>query len=166
MKQNYDIKTIQTSNLNITSQQLEGDVNETLLKIIKRNFEGVCNKGGYVMKNTIELVNRSIGKVQTIDNISYINYNITYSCNIIIPSVDTEYECIVDSKSKVGLIAYIKIEETDTIKESPFIIIVPKEYVTDDKYESINNNQKIKIKVRSFRIKYLAKQIQIVGSLL
>ena len=71
----------------------------------------------------------------------------------------------VETKNKVGVISYIKLQEDDTIKESPYIIIIPKEYMDDNQFESVKVNDKIKVRVKSYRIKYMAKQIQIVSEL-
>ena len=52
------------------------------------------------------------------------------------------------------------------MKDSPFIIITPKEYLDEAMFDNIKVNDKIQIKVKSFRIKYLSKQIQIVSTIL
>ena len=56
-----------------------------LLNTIKKRYEGVCNKDGYILKNSIELLNRSIGNSKIIDNKPYIIYDITYKAKIISP---------------------------------------------------------------------------------
>lgn len=165
MKSNYITSILSTTNVNIRPCDLSEDINQVILLNLKKRYEGVCNKDGYIIKDSIELINRSIGEIKTINNSSFINFNVTYSSDIIYPSVDSEYETYVETKNKVGIISYIKLQEDDTIKESPYIIITPKEYIDDKVFESIKVNDKIKVKVKSYRIKYMAKQIQIVSEL-
>jgi len=155
-----------TTSINISPDKIRGDINKLILFILKKKYEGVCNKDGFILKDSITLVNRSIGEIRTINNKSIINYKITYRADIITPSINDKFICHVDTINKLGVIAYIKLHDDDNMKESPFIIIIPKEYIDDEEtYKSISVNDKITIQLKSFRIKYLAKQIQIVATL-
>ena len=91
--------------------------------------------------------------------------NVSYSSDIIYPSVGSVYDSIIQTKNKVGIISYIQIHEDDTMENSPYIIITPKEYMSEEVFDTLKVNEKITIKVKSFRIKYMAKQIQIVAEL-
>jgi len=166
MKDQYHSFVILTTNVNIKPNRLKGDINKTILNLLRNKYEGVCNKDGYIINDSIELINRSIGEIKTINNESLINYNITYRCNIISPSIDSIYDSYVESVNKLGIISYIKLKETDTMKDSPFIIINPKEYLDDTVFDKTKVNDKIQIKIKSFRIKYLSKQIQIVSTII
>ncbi len=165
MKEDYITSILLTANVNIKPQNLQGDINQLILDGIKRKYEGVCNKDGYILKDSIELVERSIGQVKTINSESLINYNINYKADIITPSEGDKYECYVETINKLGIIAYLKINDEDTMKDSPFIIIVPKEYVDEGDFESIKVNDKLSVKVNSFRIKYKSTHIQVVATL-
>jgi DNA-directed RNA polymerase subunit E'/Rpb7 len=165
MKSKYITSILSTTNVNIHPSDLSSDINQMILLNLKKRYEGVCNKDGYIIKDSIQLINRSIGQIKTINNISFINFNVTYSSDIIYPSIDSEYETYVETINKVGIISYIKLNEDDTLKDSPYIVITPKEYIDDKVFESIKVNDVITVKVKSFRIKYASKQIQIVSEL-
>lgn len=165
MSQKYTTTILSTTNVNINPRDLIGDVDKMILLNLKKRYEGVCNKDGFIVKDTIQLVNRSIGEIKTINNHSFINFNVSYSSDIIYPSVGSVYKSIVQTKNKVGIISYIQINEDDTMEKSPYIIITPKEYMSEEVFDTLNVNEKITIKVKSFRIKYMAKQIQIVAEL-
>ena len=165
MKSKYITSILSTTNVNIHPSNLSSDINQMILLNLKKRYEGVCNKDGYIIKDSIQLINRSIGQIKTINNISFINFNVTYSSDIIYPSINSEYDTFVETINKVGIISYIKLNEDDTLKDSPYIIITPKEYIDDKVFESIKVNDKITIKVKSFRIKYASQQIQIVSEL-
>ena len=155
-----------TTSLNIKPSRIKGDINQLLLHILKKKYEGVCNVDGYIMKDSIELLSRSIGEIKTINNESILTYNITYKSDVISPSEGDKFECKVETINKLGIISYIQAKENDTSKDSPFIIIIPKEYIDEDTFSSINIHDTIKVEIKSFRIKYLLKQIQIVATLL
>ena len=130
---------------------------------LKKNNENLCNENGFVVENGINIINRSYGDVLTIDGDSVINYNITYKIKTINPQKDDLIEeCVVNSISKMGIISYINYEDKDNIKESPLLIIVPNEYINDN---DIKINDKINVSVLDSRIKYKAKQIQVVAKI-
>ena len=160
----YKSTQLLTTTLNIEQNKITGNINQLILNNIKKRYEGVCNKDGYIEKGSIKLVNRSIGKLNLIDNKSIILYNITYEANIISPSDGLILTCIINSNNKMGLIGYIKNKEGDTLEDSPFIIIVPREYFkNEDTASSINDGDSIEVEIIKSRTKYLAKQIQLVA---
>ena len=160
----YYSSQILTTSINIEPQYIKGDISKLILYNIKKRYEGVCNKDGYIEKDSIELINRSIGESRIIDNKSYIIYHITYKACIVSPSIGNVLKCIVNSNNKMGLIGCIKKKDTDSIKDSPFIIIVPAEFYDDpDILSTIKIGDTVEVKIENFRTKYLAKQIQIVA---
>ena len=114
-----------TTSINVEAKNIKGDINELLYKYLKQKYEGVCNKDGYVQKDSLQIINRSIGEVKTINNTSYIIYNITYKANIYSPTKGSQLNVTVNSITKMGIIAYLKDKEEDTIETSPFIVIIP-----------------------------------------
>ena len=158
----YKSTQLLTTSINIKCNNIKGDINKLILYNLKKRYEGVCNKDGYIMKNTIELINRSIGELLLIDTKSHIMYNITYKCDIISPSIGNKIKCVVNSNNKMGIIGYIKDDDVKTIDDSPFIIIIPNEYFTDTDISTIKIGDILNVKIENFRTKYLAKQIQLV----
>ncbi len=136
-----------------------------LLHHLKKEYERKCHNNGYVLPDSIEIVQRSVGKIETINNESFIKYNINYKNKSIIPTKDDIFECIIDSITKMGVIAYLDYKETDesTIKESPLLFIIPKEFLPEGKIDQLQKNSKINVKVMDTRIKFLSEQIQIIG---
>ena len=108
MSRNYISKQLLTSSINIPTDRLRGDINETILRQIKKRFEGTCNQDGFIEKDSIEITNRSLGELKTINNKSYIVYNITYKANVISPSIGDKIKCVINSNNKMGLIGYIQ----------------------------------------------------------
>ena len=160
----YFSSQILTTTINIEPRNIKGDISKLVLYNLKKRYEGVCNKDGYIKKDSIEIVNRSIGMMKIIDNVSYITYHITYKALVISPSIGDKISCIISSNNKMGLIGYVKDNEIDTIEDSPFVIIIPREYFSDvSDIDDININDKINVVIDNYRTKYLGKQIQIVA---
>ena len=162
-EENYRSTQLLSTTINIKPDKLKGNINKTLLYLLKKRYEGMCNKDGYIENNTIELINRSLGNIKVLNNMSYLTFNLTYKASVISPSIGNKIKCIVNSNNKMGLIAYIKQNKDDTIEDSPFIIIIPKEFFEGVNPESIKVNDEINVEVINFRTKYLSKQIQIVS---
>ena len=116
-------------------------------------------------EKVIEIVQRSVGKIETINNESFIKYNINYKNKSIIPTKDDVFECVIDSITKMGIIAYLdyRKEEDSSIKESPLLFIIPKEFLPEGKIDQLKKDSTINVKVLDTRIKFRAEQIQIVG---
>jgi len=159
-----------TTTVHISTRKLSKTKNiDGLLSFeLKNRIEGLCGKEGYIIKDSIFIVQRSIGKVITINSESNIQYEITYKLKSILPCKGDIYHCIIDSISKMGLIAYIdftdEVDEEVTLKNSPLLIIIPNEYLQPDKtIEDYEINKKIIVSVLDSRIKYQAPQIQVIG---
>ena len=152
-----------TTSINIQPDKIQGDINQLILHTMKQRYEGVCNKDGYIKKDSIELVERSIGEIKTIDSQSFVVYNITYRADVLSPAKGVQLDIIVDSITKMGVVGFIQLAEDDTIKESPFIVIVPKEFFTDDMFEGVKVNDSLRVEIEAFRVKYRASQIQVVA---
>ena len=133
---------------------------------LKNEMEGVCGKYGYVNKDTISIIKRSIGRAITHNNQSKIEYNITYKMKVILPCESEVYTCIIDSITKMGIIAFMELDNEDlnNVSDSPLLFIVPQEYIEDD-ISLYKKQQKISIEVIQNRIKYRSKQIQVVGKI-
>lgn len=159
----YQSTQLLTTFINIEARNIKGNINELLFKYLKKKYEGVCNTDGYVKKNSLEIVNRSIGEVKTINSVSYVVYNITYKAIILSPIKGVQLNIVIDSITKMGIIGYLKEDDSDTIENSPFIVIIPGEYFEEGYSEKYKINDTLNIIIEASRIKYLSKHIQVVG---
>ena len=159
----YCSERLLTTSLNIDARSLQGDVNSLLLTKLKQKYEGVCNKDGFIKHNSLEIVNRSMGEITTINGTSYVVYQITYKAVVLSPVKGIKMKVYIESVSKMGFIAYIKFSDQDTIKDSPFVVIVPKEYFEEETYNKYKQGDDLKVIVEASRIKYMSKNIQIVA---
>jgi len=159
----YISSQLLTTSINVDMKNIKGDINELLYKLLKKKYEGVCNKDGYIQKGSLQIVNRSIGSVKTINNTSYIVYEITYKANIYSPVKGTKLDITINSITKMGIIGFLKEKDDDNIENSPFIVIVPREYFEDSNVDDYEVNSELKVQIEDSRIKYMSKNIQIVA---
>jgi len=167
-----------TTKINIKPNELNQNINEIIFLKLKELTEGVCINEGYVITDSIDIINKYIGKIINLNNKSYIEYCINYSAIILSPNKDDIINCYIDNINKLGIVAYIKLSELikstdininidneiDTFSNSPLIIIIPETNIDDiTKY---NKNDNINIKVVAIRIKYNSDKIQLIGSMI
>jgi len=161
----YKNNQILETNLNVDSRDLNKDLNRLILHKLKEKYENVCTEHGFIIPNSIDLINRKLGKINTINNISYISYIVRYSADIIYPSEGDKLNIKVDRVNKMGVLGYIELDKND-FESSPLIVIVPNEYFTEETRDinSITKNQTINVTIIGCRIKYGNKKIQIIAS--
>ena len=153
------------TNLKILSNELDINIDNTIRSKLKNELEGLCNGDGYIIKDSIQLIHKTMGKVVIHDNNSYINYDITYKAKLISPSEGDIIECYVSNINKLGVILYIKLSDDDVSEDSPLIIMVPKDYFNDSQYNinDINIGQKLRVIVVGVRVKYRSQKIQVIA---
>ena len=67
-----------TINEYINSRDINNDINKVLYNKIKDGYGNKCHELGYILKESIELIQRSIGTIQTINNQSIVSYIIKF----------------------------------------------------------------------------------------
>ena len=160
--------------INIKPNELNQNINETIYLKLKNIVEGYCINEGYIIKNSIDIINKSIGHIVNLNNKSLIQYSVNYNATILSPKENDIINCYIDNINKLGIVAYIKLSELidtleninieeDDFNNSPLIIIIPETKIDD--ISNYNQTDNINIKVNAIRIKYNSEKIQIIGSI-
>jgi hypothetical protein len=155
-----------TTVLILKSKDLSNDIDNVILIKLKELVEGRCNRDGYILEDSVRVIQKNIGKCVTNDGQSGIKYKINYKAEIISPSINDELNIHISNINKAGALGYIKIKETDTSENSPLVIMIPKEYFTEESVKQFNDltiGQKLDIVIIGTRIKYNSKNIQIIA---
>lgn len=166
----YIIDEILTEKIQINFNELNTkDINTKIYSILKNKVENKCYKSGYILQNSIKIINKTLGKIVNYDSNSMVEYNIRFNVKIIKPTIDDIIQCYISEKNKLGVLAYIKYKDiiengkNNGISESPLLIIIPMETINDiDKYD---DNMKINIVVKAIRVKFDANKIQVIGNI-
>jgi|TARA_B110000495_G_C22936194_1_gene547505 DNA-directed RNA polymerase subunit E'/Rpb7 len=169
--QSYVSNQLFTENIKLNLNEINTkNLNLKLYTKICEKIENKCYKEGYILKNSIKLVNKNLGKFINIDTNNYISYDLRFRATIFKPGVGDILECYIDNINKLGIIAYIKYKdiiddytENNGLDKSPLIIIIPNESIKDIEKYSIT--QKIKIIVKAVRFKFNTNKIQLVGNI-
>lgn len=156
-------KCVKTKEIHVNPSDIRSTIGNAIEEKLKKDMEGVCCDDGYILKNSIQIIERSVGKIINVNNQSKIKYDIKYSCSVLTPTKGTHIDCYINSVTKMGAVAYIKYEKMTEFQESPLLIIIPKSYSPEA--ESLELNKKFKIEILATRIKYRSNQIHVVAKL-
>ena len=167
MKPTYISEQLLTRNLFVNASQVNKNIDNVIKDNLKEQLEGLCYEDGYIVKDSVKIVNKSMGKIVVNDNVSSVSYSIRYKAEIISPSEGDIIESYVSNINKMGVVSYIKLSEGDSSEDSPIVIMVPKDYFDSSIYnfDDINVGQQLNVVVVGSRIKYRSEKIQIIAKL-
>ena len=142
--------------------QINNNIDSFLENKIKNKFGNKCIRDGYIEKNSIKLLSRSIGKINTNHLNGTISYIVTYSADVCNPLENTQLNVTVINKNKLGLLA-----TNGNNKKGPLSIVVPKDqHVNKQLFEEIDVGDKIRISVTGKRYELFDEQISVIGQLI
>ena len=84
----YIQKQILTDTIYINPKDMNiKNINGLIMVKLKQLKENKCNTNGIILEKSIKFINKTIGKISTIDTSSKIVYNVRYECEIINPTI-------------------------------------------------------------------------------
>ena len=161
----YITEQLLTTNLFVNASQVNKNIDNVIKDNLKEQLEGLCYEDGYIVKDSVKIINKSMGKIVVNDNVSSVSYSIKYKAKIISPSNGDIIESYVSNVNKMGVVAYIKLSDGDSSEDSPMVIMIPREYFEQSIYnfDDINVGQKLNVVVVGSRIKYRSEKVQIIA---
>tara|TARA_B100001093_G_C26809747_1_gene1007059 strand:+ start:296 stop:790 length:495 start_codon:yes stop_codon:yes gene_type:complete len=147
----------------IQAKNLKNNIDNYINYYLKNKFEGKCYNNSYIIKDSINIVNRSFGRLSTINNEGYIKYEVTYKVNSITPGINEKYDCKISSITKMGVVGYLDYGDNSNIEDSPLLFIIPKTYFEDENTSSLKVGDILRVELLDIRTKFMKKQIQVIG---
>lgn len=131
-------------------------INNILLNKIKENYGDRCVSNGYLDGNSIEIVERTIGKIIASHLNGNIIYDVRFSANICNPIKGMEITATVENINKMGIMAKVK----------PLVIVLARQHHVNRKcFKNIKLGQEIKLVVVGSRFELNDKEISVIGYL-
>jgi len=149
------------TNVLLLPNELDLDFEKTILNKIKDNYENVCSKYGYIKKNSIKIIKRSIGLVKNQHfngNTSFCVLCLAEICNPIQGSI---IKCKVKNINKMGVLAEGYYDNIPILE-----IIIPLNSAgikSEINIETLAKGQEIKIEVCGKKYQLFDKHISIIG---
>jgi len=155
------ISTTIKSSLSIEPKDLNSTLNKKIIKRIKQDVEGKCIKNGYVRKNSVKLVKRSLGQSLTSHFNGNVIFHVEYLVDLCNPLEGAIIECSVINSNKMGILAVI-----NGVEDSPLNILLAKQHhINNPEFEDLRDRDIIKIRVLGKRYEFGDSQITIIGLL-
>ena len=146
-----------TQELTPNELNINNDTNTILLDKVKNNIGNKCSKEGYIKKDSIKIIERSLGRIIS----SHFNGDIVYNlklevdiCNVVEGDI---INCKVIGINKMGIMC----------EKNPLIIALSKIYHEDnlEKFENIQIGESIDVEVVCSRFEYNDNEINVIGKL-
>jgi len=149
------------TSIQLNSKELNKNFEETINVKLKKNLENVCSKYGFIKKDSIKIIKRSIGYFKEQHFNGDVAFNLQCIAEICNPSQDSIIKCRVKAKNSLGLLAEGIYDNTAILE-----VIVPKissGIKSDIDIDSIEIGEEINIQVCGKKFMLYDKHISIIG---
>uniref|UniRef100_A0A6C0JPM2 S1 motif domain-containing protein n=1 Tax=viral metagenome TaxID=1070528 RepID=A0A6C0JPM2_9ZZZZ len=144
-----------TKKVHIYSKFLQRNMQASILAQLKMNFEGKCSAEGFIQRNSITIVNYSLGRTNYIKG--GVDYDVEFQADVCMPHAGQIFKAPVTVRSKVGIHA-----ETPPIK-----ILIPRDlHIGNADFESVKVDEVIEFEVIGSSFKQQDRDIIVVAKLL
>ena len=147
-------------NIHLTPKDINNNINNIILSKLKKKIEGKCIKEGFIRKDSITILSRSLGVMSNSNFESGVHYAVVYTaevCNLYNGQV---IEAEVENIDKSQIICYI-----GNSSESPVEIYMFKHHhVGNTEFAALNKGDIVRIKISCSKYDFNDKQIVGIGS--
>ena len=140
----------------ITPDMINKNLNENIYNNLIKKYENKCLDDGFVLKDSIKIIKKSIGFIIQNKFNGNIIYHLLFSCKICNPQKNMIIDCKIKNINKLGLLAI----------NGPLVIIIPNELNNNkNKFNNLKINDTIKIVVLEKKFKINDTNISVVGKI-
>jgi len=141
--------------VHIYSKFLQKNMQASILAQLKMNLEGKCSSEGFIQRNSITIVNYSLGRSNYIKG--GVDYDVEFQADVCLPHSGQRFKAPVTVKSKVGIHC-----ETPPIK-----VLIPRDlHIGNENFEKVNIGDQIEFEVVGATFKQQDTDIVVVAKLI
>ncbi len=127
----------------------------SILAQLKMNLEGKCSAEGFIQRNSITIIDYSLGRTNYIKG--GVDYDVRFQTDVCMPHIGQRFRAPVTVRSKVGIHA-----ETPPIK-----VLIPRDlHIGNEDFESVKVGEDIEFEVIGSQFKQQDRDIIVVAKLL
>lgn len=153
------------TSIHLIPSELDAKYQERIFDKIKKTYEGVCTKHGYIKPNSIEIVKKSNGVFIKEYFNGHIRFDLQCKAEICNPVQGSIVNAIIKNKNQLGILAETIIDLDD--KKVPILdIIVPIKsagIISQVNLDSLQIGDTISIEVMGKKYQMNDKKISIIG---
>ena len=156
------VDSILTHRIILKPAELTANIKDVLGLKIKRAVENRCIKEGYVLPDSVVLLEYSCPKIDR-GNIIYYS---KYSCKICYPVEGMVLECTCDVKSRAGIHAFYEyVTEINEVIQPIEIFVFRDHNLEDSTFNRIKEKDKIKVCIIGARIELGSPTVSVIAKL-
>jgi DNA-directed RNA polymerase subunit E'/Rpb7 len=141
--------------VHIYSKFLQRNMQASILAQLKMKFEGRCSSEGFIQRNSITIINYSLGRTNYIKG--GVDYDVQFQADVCMPHAGQKFRAPVTVRSRIGIHC-----ETPPIK-----VLIPRDlHIGNDEFENIKVGDEIEFEVAGSRFKQQDLDIVVVAKLL
>jgi len=141
--------------VHIHSKFLQKNMQASILAQLKMNFEGRCSSEGFIQRNSVTILNYSLGRTNYIKG--GVDYDVDFQADVCLPHPGQIFKAPIKLRSKVGIHA-----ETPPIK-----VLIPRDlHLGNSDFDSAQVGEEVEFEVIGTQFKQQDADIIIVGKLI
>jgi DNA-directed RNA polymerase subunit E'/Rpb7 len=135
-------------------------INNLLVEKLREKHEEKCNSNGYVQRNSIEMLGRSIGVAENGRFTGNVLYDCKFKCNVIYPTAGTIVKTRVVKVNNMGV--YVVYPENDG--EEAIRILLPRDlHMGNEEYNALEAENRVYVRIERSRFQTNDRFIMAVG---
>lgn len=137
---------------------IDAKLDETVLGLAKRKYEGKCGEEGYIMPGSLKVATRDAG---TVDG-SYVSFKLALACDVCFPVEGMTIDCVAKTvTSTAGIRAELDMQP------SPLVIYIARDHhVGNEAYKQVVVGSTLKVTVIGQRFEVNDPYISVIAKLL
>ena len=148
---------------------LNSDYKKNILKVLKKKYEGICSKFGYIKQNSIELLSVHKGSIELSTFHGYVLFDVEFNASICNPAIGSIVKCKVKNINVFGILCTSGITEYGQY-QNILNIIIPKQdsQFTNhpDLLENISINDEVNVEILGKKYILNNKNINVFGKII
>jgi DNA-directed RNA polymerase subunit E'/Rpb7 len=140
--------------IRISPKQLQKNMQASILAELRGSFEGRCSSEGFIQRNSITIINYSLGRA---DFRGYVSYMVEFQADVCMPHIGQRFMAPVTLRSKVGIHA----------ESLPIKVLIPRDlHIGNEEFEKVNVEENIEFEVIGAQFKQKDTEIIVIARLL
>ena len=144
-----------TRTIHIEARHLQRNIQVSLTTQLRSKYEGRCVAEGYIMRDSIAIVNHSLGRTNLIKG--GLDYSVQFQADVCMPHKGQHFRAPVVLKSKIGLHAEI----------TPIKVLLPRDlHIGNTTFDDVKEKQEIEFEVVGAQFQQGDEHIYVLAKLI
>ena len=154
---------ILTDKINLSPKETNNiNFQDILERILKNKIEGKCISDGYIKNNSIEIISRTLGCMETHNFNGSVSYLIKYKADVCSPKEGQIVECTVHTTTDTNCICHVGDEDTSPIE----IYLFREHNLGNNDYATLKEGDNINVKIANTQIEFGKGKILAIAAFL